>query len=306
MQSVVERVLNLLIFLLEAPKPMTAGEIRETVAGYEDKTDDAFHRMFERDKEVLRRIGVPLKMEALDVWEVDFGYTVDPDEYAVGDPGLTQDERMALSLAARVVRLGGYHAGLDALHKLGGVERAIGMEPMGADLGPGSELLGEMFGAITEHRRVEFEYRRQQRGVDPYGMAHRRGHWYLVAGTPDGERIFRIDRIENLRVSANPGQFSPPSRFDVRREIDAQPWEAGEGDEIEARVRFSEEVSWWAARTLGLDDPEGVLEATVPVVNRDAFIGWVLSFGDGAEVLAPVELRSEIRARLEAALAGLP
>lgn len=306
MQNVVERVLNLLIFLLDSPHPVTAAEIRETVAGYEDKTDDAFHRMFERDKEVLRGIGVPLKMEALDVWEVDFGYTVDPDEYALGDPGLTPDEMMALSLAARVVRLGGSHAGLGALHKLGGVERATGIEPMGADLGPGTELLGDLFGAIAEHRPVQFDYRGQERGVEPYGMAHRRGHWYLVGGTADGERVYRVDRIENLRVSAERDEFFRPSRFDVRKVMDTQPWEAGEGDEIQATVRFSDDVAWWAARTLGLDEPDGELEATVPVVNRDAFIGWVLSFGEGAEVLGPDDMRVEVRSRIEGALASLP
>ena len=84
MQSVVERVLNLLIYLLESPTPVTSNQVRNTVHGYADQTDEAFHRMFERDKQVLRRLGVPLKLEALDVWEIDEGYTVDPDEYAAG------------------------------------------------------------------------------------------------------------------------------------------------------------------------------------------------------------------------------
>ena len=122
MQNVVERVLNLLIYLLESPAPVTAEDVRRTVLGYDEQTDEAFHRMFERDKDVLRKLGVPLSRHPLDAWEVDYGYTVDPDEYAIPDPGLTQDERVALSVAARMVRLGGSHAGLDALLKLGGIE----------------------------------------------------------------------------------------------------------------------------------------------------------------------------------------
>lgn len=307
MQSVVERVLNLLIYLLESPSPVTADQIRNTVLGYENKSDEAFHRMFERDKEVLRRLGVPLKMEAMDAWEVDFGYTVDPDEYAIPDPGLTQEEKVALSLAARIVRLGGSHAGLDALHKLGGMERGVGVEPMGADLGASADLLGELFGAITDRRSVQFHYRGRERSLHPYGMAHRRGHWYLVGSGLDGEdRVYRVDRIEALEISREAQSFEKPKGFDIRGVMDAQPWESGPGEGVEAKVRFAEEVAWWAARTLGLEEPDGDLEATVPVINRDAFVGWVLSFGDAAEVISPEELRGEIRSRVEAALEALP
>lgn len=305
MQAVVERVLNLLIYLLESPRPVTAEEVRSTVLGYDDKGDDAFHRMFERDKDVLRRLGVPLKMEALDAWEIDYGYTVDPEEYAIPDPGLTHEERVALSLAARMVRLGGSHAGLDALIKLGGIERSAGLEPMGADLGAEAETLGALFGAITERRRIRFNYRDSDRELEPYGMAHRRGHWYLVGQSPKGERLFRVDRIRSLEVGDQPGAFDKPKRFDIRSVMDTHPWETGGEDEVEAKVLFHSDIAWWAARTLRTKEPPGDLEATIPVANRDAFIGWVLSFGQAAEVLEPQELREEIRSRVSAAMEGL-
>lgn len=306
MQNVVERVLNLLIYLLESPAPVTAEDVRRTVLGYDTQTDEAFHRMFERDKDVLRKLGVPLSRHPLDAWEVDYGYTVDPDEYAIPDPGLTQDERVALSVATRMVRLGGSHAGLDALLKLGGIERSVGLEPLGADLGAEAEVLGSLFGAITERRAVEFEYRDKTRQLDPYGIAHRRGHWYLVGAGSKGERIYRVDRIEKLTVSATTGTFAKPRGFDVRSLMDSQPWETGSDPEVEAEIRFDSEVAWWAARTLGLEEPEAELVATVPVANRDALVGWVLSFGDAAEVLEPPEIREEIRTRIEAALENLP
>ena len=305
MQAVVERVLNLLIYLLESPRPVTADEVRTTVLGYDSKSDEAFHRMFERDKDVLRRLGVPLKMEALDAWEIDYGYTVDPDEYAIPDPGLTQEERVALSLAARMVRLGGSHAGLDALIKLGGIERSVGLEPIGADLGAEAETLGSLFAAITERRKVTFDYRSSQRTLEPYGMAHRRGHWYVVGRTPDGERLYRIDRIESLELGEEPDAFKKPKGFDVRTIMDTHPWETGGGEEVEAEVRFDPEVAWWAARTLRVPEPDGELTTTVPVANRDAFIGWILSFGDSAEVVGPPDLRNEIKTRVTAALEGV-
>lgn len=305
MQNVVERVLNLLIYLLESPNPVTSNDIRNTVHGYADQSDEAFHRMFERDKQVLRRLGVPIKLEPMDVWEIDEGYTVDPDEYAIPDPGLNQEERLALSVAARMVRLGGTEAGVGAIIKLGGMERGDGLEPLRADLGEGVEVLGELFGAISEKRKTRFTYRGAERSVEPYGMAHRRGHWYLVGNTAEGERMYRIDRIEKLVVGEEAGAFSKPRGFDIRKSVDSQPWEAGTDPEVEATVRFDADVAWWAARSLGLEEPTDELTATVAVVNRDAFVGWILSFGDAAEVLEPAELRSAVAERVEETLALL-
>lgn len=303
MQNVVERVLNLLIYLLESPTPVTSNDIRRTVHGYADQSDDAFHRMFERDKQVLRRLGVPLKLEALDVWEIDEGYTVDPDEYAIPDPELTREERLALSVAGRLVRLGGTEAGVGAIIKLGGMERGDGIEPLAADLGEGAEALGELFGAVTDRRKIRFSYRGHQRRVEPYGIAHRRGHWYLVGNTPDGERMYRIDRIDGLQVGSNPQSFEKPKNFDIRALVDSQPWEAGSDPEVATTVRFDADVAWWAARSLGLDEPENELVATVAVANRDAFVGWVLSFGNSAEVLEPAEMRQAVADRVDEALA---
>ncbi len=305
MQNVVERVLNLLIYLLESSNPVTSNDIRNTVHGYADQTDEAFHRMFERDKQVLRRLGVPIRLEPMDVWEIDEGYVVDPDEYAIPDPALTQEERLALSVAARMVRLGGTEAGVGAIIKLGGMERGDGLEPLRADLGEGAEVLGELFGAISERRKVRFEYRGQARAVEPYGMAHRRGHWYLVGNTTDGERIYRVDRIETLEVGEREKSFTKPKGFDIRKSVDSQPWEAGSDPEVEAKVRFDSEVAWWAARSLGLEETGRELTTTVAVVNREAFVGWVLSFGDAAEVLEPPELREAVARRVSESLALL-
>lgn len=303
MQNVVERVLNLLIYLLESPTPVTSNEVRNTVHGYADQSDEAFHRMFERDKQVLRRIGVPLRLEALDPWEIDEGYTVDPEEYAIGDPGFTKEERVALSVAARMVRLGGAEAGVDAIIKLGGLEQgAAGIEPLAADLGEGADTLGELFGAIADRRTIEFTYRDQSRAVDPYGIAHRRGHWYLVGKTADGERMYRVDRISKLRVGETTQAFTKPRNFDIKAAVDSQPWEAGADPVTVTTVRFDEDVAWWAARSLGVAEPHGELTTEVEVANRDAFIGWILSFGTSAEVLAPEDMREAVAARVRAAV----
>jgi proteasome accessory factor B len=141
--------------------------------------------------------------------------------------------------------------------------------------------------------------------LDPYGIAHRRGHWYLVGRTTDGERVFRVDRMSDVTLGKDAGAFARPKGFNVRRAMSAHPWETGGGDPTPARVRFSPEVAWWAARILGLKAPaDGPLEVELAVTNRDSFIGWTLSFGADAEVLGPDDLRRQILERIDAALAG--
>ncbi len=191
---------------------------------------------------------------------------------------------------------------MGAIIKLGGMERGDGLEPLGADLGEGVEILGELFGAITDRRKVTFSYRGHARPVEPYGMAHRRGHWYLVGRSPDGERMYRVDRVDSLEIGENPGAFEKPKNFDIKAVVASQPWEAGSDPEVETTVRFDPEVAWWAARSLGLPEPEAELTATVPVANRDAFVGWVLSFGGSAEVLEPPEMRDAVAGRVREAL----
>src|SRR5690606_17467439 len=113
---------------------------------------------------------------------------------------------------------------------------------------------------------------------------------------------YRIDRIRNLEVSGPIDSVKKPRGYDIKAAIDLQPWEAGSGDRIEAVVEFEADVAWWAARTLGLAEPDGKLQATIPVTNVDALIGWVLNFGDQAEILSPPEVRDEIRRRIDGAL----
>jgi predicted DNA-binding transcriptional regulator YafY len=297
MKNVLERLINLLAMLLTARRPVTADEIRRTIPGYSPDSDEAFHRMFERDKELLRSIGIPLETAFTDRLEVEHGYRIDPAKYTLTDPGLTDDERAALHLAAQMVRLGGEPAAPEAVHKLGGARLTGASDPMAADLGDSSDL-GDLFLAVSERRAARFDYRGRPRVVHPYGLGHRRGHWYLVGATADGERMFRVDRMERVDVDDGPGAFRRPSGFSIAVALHDLPWETGAEGSIDAEVRFGPEVAWWAARQLGgqvkAPEDDGALVVTIPVANPEAFISWVLSFGDSAEILRPPALRQAI------------
>jgi predicted DNA-binding transcriptional regulator YafY len=307
MQRVIERILNLLAFLLTAERPVTAGEIRMTVAGYDQSSDAAWHRMFERDKDLLRQLGIPLQVEATDAFEVEFGYIVPRDDYSLPDPGLTDEERAALWLAAKVVRIGGQATGPDAIFKLGGAPMAAAGEPLAADLGAEQEEIAEAFAAVTSQTELAFSYRDRSRRVAPYGLVHRRGHWYLVAEdrADQAVKVFRMDRVEGLEPVGTAGMFKRPPGFRPADAIPEAAWEAG-GDDMTAVVRFDQPIAWWARRQLTGDttveeQPDGSLLATLRVANPEAFIGWIISFEDEAEIIEPQELRERIVARVTAA-----
>lgn len=311
MQNVIERILNLLAFLLTASRPVSADEIRMTVAGYDQSSDEAFRRMFERDKDLLRDLGIPLELRPTDAWEVEHGYVVPAEDYALGDPELDDEERAALWLAAQVVRIGGQAAGPDALFKLGGAPVGGAVEPLAADLGAESETLGDIFLAVSERRWVTFDYRASSRQVAPYGLVHRRGHWYLVGPEAADEttiKAFRVERTEGLELGGEAEQFVRPTDFRASDAIPQAPWEAG-GDDLVADVVFDADLAWWAKRQLtgrveAKEGADGELRASIPVANTDAFISWMMSFDDGAEILGPPELRAALVARLREGVAS--
>ncbi len=305
MGKVIERILNLLAFLLTAGRPVTADEIRNTVAGYDTDRDEAFRRMFERDKGLLRQLGIPLNLAPTDAWEVEYGYVVPPEEYEMPDPGLTDEERAALWLAAQVVRLGGQPQGPGAIFKLGGAPLAAAGEPLAADLGADTAALGTAFAAIADRRLLRFVYRDRGRELRPYGLVHRRGHWYVAGeevGRDGGVRAFRLDRAERLRAGEEAAAFTRPAGFDADAAIPDAPWEAG-SDDLAASVVFDSEVAWWARRQLTggeevVERADGALEVHFRVANEDAFIGWLLGFADKAEITEPAELRERLVARV--------
>ena len=295
MHRVIERILNLLAFLLTVGRPVTAEEIRNTVNGYRQPSDEAFRRTFERDKDLLRQLGVPLRLEHTDAWEVEQGYVVSPDQYALPDPGLTDEERAALWLATRMVRLGGQAPGPGAIFKLGGAPIAATGDPLTADLGAEAETLAELFRAVTDRRTLRFEYHDEPRTMRPWGLIHRMGHWYVVGEAAKEKRTFRVDRMSAIAVGTKGSAFERPKGFRASDGFPDAPWEAGEAD-VEVTVRFDAEVAWWARRQLSsaarvVDGGGGAIEATFPVASPDAFIGWMIGFEDSAEIIAPEDLR---------------
>ena len=103
-----ERLLNLVILLLVARNYTTKEQIRALMEPYRASSDEAFDRMFERDKDDLRALGIPLEVGFVDkFFEDEQGYRIKRDAFELPAIDFSADEVAVLGLAARVWR----HAG---------------------------------------------------------------------------------------------------------------------------------------------------------------------------------------------------
>jgi proteasome accessory factor B len=305
-----ERLMNLTASLLDAERPLTADDISERVTGYAEGKE-AFRRTFERDKDELRQLGIPITMAPIPgSYPEELGYRIDRADYELPDPGLAPDELAALRLALQAVRVGEQSGdGSEALWKLGGlvepdevVERGPVAQEAVASLPPDPSLV-PLFSAVLERRVARFVYASArgdtERVVEPWRLDYRRGRWYLTAFDHDraGERNFRLDRILGEVVLDGPGTFTgPPASAPAEPD---QPWAYGDGETVTAVLRVDGEQARWARDQLGSDGvldtaADGTTTFAVPVTSWPAFRSFVLSFLDHAEVLEPPDLRADI------------
>jgi len=299
-----ERLINLTATLLETRRPLTLDELADRLEpGYPDELASR-RRQFERDKETLRELGVPITVEAVDSFGGDQGYRIRPEDYYLPDPGLDPAERAALHLAVTAVEVGGFDP-LDALRKLGGAEgEGAGQAVAAFELTP---HLGDCFDAVTRRSLLGFRYRGEVRRLEPYGILHRFGHWYVVGRDVDrdGPRAFRVDRFDGPPDLGPRGAFTVPPDVDPTDYLSSDPLTYGDDQPIPARVLIDATRASLVVGALGPDAvveqrDDGAVVVALDVVNRDAFRAFVLDLLDHAEVLAPPELRADVVAWLTA------
>lgn len=304
MSERLERLINLTATLLDTRRPLTLQELADRLApGYSDDLV-ARRRQFERDKETLRQLGVPISVEPVDALGGEIGYRIRPEDYYLPDPGLDADERAALHLAVTAVDVSGVDP-LDALRKLGGAEG----EAAGAPLAAFTYVpcLGDLFEAVTRRSVVTFGYRGEIRTLEPYGILHRFGHWYVVGRDRDRDapRAFRVDRIEELLDVGPVDAFVAPRDVDPDDYLSSDPLTYGDDQPVTARVLVDAARASFVIDALGeeaVDErrDDGSVVVALDVVNREAFRAFVLDLLDHAEVLAPPGLRHDLVAWLEA------
>ncbi|MGL4307027.1 MAG: helix-turn-helix transcriptional regulator [Mycobacteriaceae bacterium] len=231
--SKVERLMNLVICLLSSSQYLTAERIRASVAGYEDSaSDEAFSRMFERDKNELRDLGVPLETGKVSRLSSADGYRINRNSYELPDIDLSSDEAACVAIAVQLWESPELSAAAQsALLKLraAGVELDTNIAESVATATPrsrGSEVvLSAILEAINSSKIVQFQHRASQvdpylkRTVEPWGVVTNRGRWYLVGYDLDraATRTFRLSRInDEVTICDSQTSSQKPPDIDLR------------------------------------------------------------------------------------------
>jgi predicted DNA-binding transcriptional regulator YafY len=301
-----ERLTNLLALLLETSQPLSLHQIASELSGMYPDGLTARRGAFERDKALLREIGVPIETEIVASGS-DAGqtrYRIDRRRYELEQLELEPDEQRALQVAIAATRQGST-AAQSALWKLGAGR--VEVQSVTAAVLPASSVLADLRRAQQLRAVVTMTYLGQVREVEPAGLLLREGFWYLVAfDRLRGERrTFRIDRVEG-EVELGPPDAYTPLEIDPVAAFPTDPKMIADSNapEVRARVRIDHPRAALVARQL---DPEQIIERAddgsmlceVPYRNADAFRSWVLGFGPDAEVIEPESTRAELIAWLD-------
>lgn len=297
----VERLVNLTVALLETRRPLTFDELRRRTGYYPQPDAASARRMFERDKDTLRALGIPIETRQ-DFGMDDAGYLIDRARYELRDVDLDAEEVAALALAVDML---GADVGALPLAKV--AARAPDPAPLTAPparVGLRVTDIDAFAPAIVDRRTVRFSYRTAdgrtgERTVDPYGVVRRRRAWYLVGRDHDrdGARGFRADRmIGEVEPVGPPGAFDVPAGLDLGAVVsgpDVVP--------VDVTLAVRPEGTWEVAARGGTDAGEGTdggrrmrLADVDPVRDR----AWLLGVAPDATVVEPEDLRATLRGAL--------
>lgn len=317
-----ERLLNLLIALLNTTYGLRRSELREKVYHDTSSTDVAFGRMFERDKGELRRFGFDVETVTDKGWGSDdpatTRYRIGKDSNRLPDVSLTPAECTVLMLAAQLwehAALGS--AALNAVRKLqasGGlvdVEFPAGVQPR---IRPAGQAFEDLVAAMHAQHPVSFRYlagstgKEEERLVEPWGLGSRFGQWYLVAHdrARGDKRFFRLSRVTSAVTVLEKESFTPPSDFNVRAELAGLaelPVRTAAVDVRTGRLRgLRKRALPGAAADTGAGLPAtGLDRLSVPFRDVETLAEELASYGPLAVAVSPPELVSSVRRRLAAA-----
>ena len=316
-----ERLVNLVLCLLSTRQFLTAERIRQIVPGYADaRGDEAFFRMFERDKAELRELGVPLETGRLSGFDTVDGYRIARQDYELGEIDLEPDEAAAVALAARLwdtpELASPAHSALVKL-RAAGVEVDEDQGRVQPRVRATDPAFAPLLAAVRAGQVVTFEHQRggvggpvQRRTVEPWGVVSWRGRWYLVGHDRDrrAPRSFRVSRIiEPVKPVGPAGAFTVPDGVDlmdmVRVGVEPPPvsgtarvWVAD--GRAHGLRRLGTVVGTRTHRGRGGDELELALR------NVDTLARWLAGHGPDVAVLGPDHLAEAVRANWAASAAN--
>lgn len=318
-----ERILNLTICLLAAPRFLSRERIRRTVEGYGGLSDAAFERTFERDKDELRRLGVPVEVGSNSAFDDEVGYRISRTDFELPPVEFTAQEAAVVSVAAQVWQQANLAESTQlALAKL----RAAGLATdtgrlaaLAPTLTAREAAFEPLYQAVVSATRVSFDYRRggagevAERTVEPWGIVSHKGNWYLIGHDLDRDavRMFKLARITGTPRTVSPAGACTVPQVDLR-ELAGRLEPAPPSHRAVLAIRDEQAPGLRRGAESAAVDPElaarlpsGFEVFSVGYAAADDFAAQLAGLGADVLVFEPAELRERVRGLL-LAVAGAP
>ena len=296
-----ERLVNLTIALLATRRYLTKNEVFRTIEGYEGN-DESKERMFERDKDDLRSLGIEIEVGGFDpIFNDEAGYRIKPENYALDLGEISGSDIALLSLAASAWNGQALNAiAHSALLKLNsiGIDSDIESIPtLAPRMASASSELVNVVEAITTKSAITFEYMaqdlsQQKRTIHPYALASRDGHWYFAGLDVDKSaiRTFRLDRVQGeIALGKKMDVFVIPTGFDLFSHVD----EAVSQKIATVDVRKDKAFAL-RKQALSIIDKGEWDQITIKYSDETTFLDALLWHLDDVLVIEPAELRDSI------------
>jgi proteasome accessory factor B len=301
-----ERLINLTLALLASKRYLSKAEIFRNIPGYEGSPETK-ERMFERDKDDLRSLGIQIDVNNFDpLFEDEQGYLIKSDSFQFAENEFTKEELLLLTMAANLwhdsaVEIDSQNALLKIQSLSGPVENDMTTTPT-LRITEDWQLLVSIFTAVQNKQILEFSYRGKKRQVNPYGLYSSKGFWYLIAFEINVIKSFKLVRIEGeVDLIGEKDAFEKPVNFNVGNFLKEESNSVGLVSKLQ--VRKGAALSLRNKFTVKDLDSEWDL-MDIPYTNEQELLEMVLWHGTDLKLIEPAALRQLLVANLESYLNG--
>ena len=301
-----ERLINLTLALLASKRYLSKAEILRNIPGYEGSPETK-ERMFERDKDDLRSLGIQIDVNNFDpLFEDEQGYLIKSDSFQFAENEFTKEELLLLTMAANLwhdsaVEIDSQNALLKIQSLSGPVENDMTTTPT-LRITEDWQLLVSIFTAVQNKQILEFNYRGKKRQVNPYGLYSSNGFWYLIAFEINVIKSFKLVRIEGeVDLIGEKDAFEKPDNFNVGNFLKEESnsvslvskLQVRKGAALSLRNKF---------KVKDLDSEWDLMD--IPYTNEQELLEMVLWHGTDLKLIEPAALRQLLVANLESYLNG--
>jgi proteasome accessory factor B len=300
-----ERLVNLTIALLATTRWLTKSEIYRSIDGYSGDVD-AKERMFERDKEELRNLGIEIEVGSFDpLFEDEVGYRIRPEKYQIQISSLTVQQLSLISLATQMWRgavlSSQANSALLKLKSLGIESDTEGLALTAHSVDISDENLTHVIDAISSRRTISFSYTNrdgisEDRALEPYGVGTKNGFWYVAGNDLMKKeiRLFRLDRFSStVKEKGRASSYEIPDDFTMSDLLKSQ------ARNHSCRLKLRTDKAYLLRRfatPISSEDDWDVVDYSY--ATMDQLLNDLLWHGDDAVIIEPLDLREKVRASL--------